>query len=275
MPDEKPESAAGQIEAEDESSEEQPGSQPDITDGSEEGEEQRVPLRRFKEVNAKFRQAASVADWYRQNIGDPNDVVEFRKWKETQARAAASGDGQPESTTKQPLTPAQLKAVRDLMRDADPEYREMLDAAKERQAERQQNEEAMFDDAHDALVQLAKDNGLNLDEPGMVMLGQQVMLAIRHDAKLLRAWDRGDIGCVEKAFGKVNESFLSKIAGKKAGALRQKEAATRRRISQLPTAPSGGAATTHPVASKSKDEKGITNKTHDRAWALLQQTMNE
>jgi hypothetical protein len=272
MPED-PEAAAGELEDESLEDESQPGSQPDTTDGEEsEGEPtgpQTVPLRRFKEVNSRFRQAANVANWYRENIGDPKDVVAFRNWKEQQARAETQPT-EPEAPTT--VTPAQLKAVRKLMRDSDPEYRELLAEREQTKQERAASEEVMYDDAYTEIGKLAKDNGIKLSDQGRLRLSRQVMLEIRNDPKLIRQWDRRDMECVRSAFDAVNEHLLKPIGGRSNGAA--VDAATRRRASRLPTAPAGGSPTSSVNIPKQK-EKGINQETHARAFELLQQSQRE
>ena len=271
---ETPESAAGQSEDESPEDSTQAGSSPDTTDGGEgEGEssgKQTVPLRRFQEVNAKFRSAAQVANWYRENIGDPDDVVAFRKWQQQQARAETT---QSEPEPPSGVTPAQLKAVRKLMRDADPDYRDMLAAREEIKKEREAAEEAMFDDAYTEIQGLAKDHGIKLNDDGMLRLSRQIMLEIRNDEKLLRQWDRRDIRCVAAAFESVNNHLLKQIGGKPGNGAAV-DAATRRRASRLPTAPAGGTPTAN-VKLPPQKEKGINQETHSRAFELLQQSSRE
>jgi hypothetical protein len=252
------ESSTGEYEGTDDRPE-QPGSQPDTTDGEGgEGEEKEpsVPYSRFKQVN-------DVAQWYRRNVGSTERVQQFNQWMASQERQAEKDD--PEAQ----YSKTQLEQVRAVMRQADAGYRELMEERERVKAERAQAEEVLLDDTHDEIMKLAKQTGLPVkDDEVMKAIGQSVMLTIKNDHKLLRQWLNGDLSTVGAAFDKLQRAMggARKGVGQMGNVARIK-----RQVVGLPTAPSGGAGTVTSVPVKAKDEKGITKSTHDRAWAMLQQ----
>ena len=235
-----------------------------------EGEEsiKAIPYDRFKQVNDARKQSEQVVAWYRQNVGDPNDVLEFRKWKSEQVKKAETAEEEGE------ISPAKLEQIRKLMRKADPEYAEFIEKNKRSESERI---ESQFDSAEETIRELAA-NELGLkaktDESDIAWIAQQTMLAIQNDPKLLRMWQTGNLSCVKKGFDLVQERH-DKI-GKSLSKMRQ-QAIDKRKVSKLPTLPSASGSLTSP---NSKDRiKGLSGEAakqaNDEAWALLKQTMQD
>jgi hypothetical protein len=254
-----PDSSTGEEEEVTDDRPEQPGSQPDTTDGEGgDGEEKEptIPYSRFKQVN-------DVAQWYRRNIGSTEKVQQFNQWLASQEQQTKQQD--PEAQ----YSKTQLEQVRAVMRQADAGYRELMEERERTKAEQAQAEEMLLDDTHDEIMKLAKANGLPVkDDEVMKAIGQSVMLTIKNDHKLLRQWLNGDLSTVGAAFEKLQKA----IGGSRKGAGQMGNVARiKRQVVGLPTAPSGGAGTVTSVPAKAKDEKGITKSTHDRAWAMLQQ----
>lgn len=253
MPNDDTASGSSPEEEEAESELSQTDSSTDKEDGesSDQDEEPKVPYSRFKQVNdtAKYWQRVAAAE-------------------QAKAQAAQQAAAQkPESAVE--YTPEQLEQVKRVMRLSDAQYREMMEERERQKQEAAQAHEQMLDDTHDEIMKLAKANGLPLkDDEVMKAVGQSVMLTIKNDHKLLRRWQNGDLGTVGDAFQKIHGAF----GGRKNGASQANVARVKRQVVGLPTAPSGGAGTVTAAPPKGKEEKGITKQTHDRAWALLQQT---
>ena len=236
------------------------------SDKSDGDESKSIPYSRFKEINDAKKQAEKVANWYRENVGDPNDVVEYKKWKAQQVKEAEK------KKEEGSLTAQQLAEIREVMRKADPEYAQFLENQKLSAKER---EEAQFDEAADYVRELAEEKlGLKYDanEADVNHIAELVMLAIQKDEKLYRMWR---VGKTERAVSggfKAVESFLNKFGG---GFTKLKQdAAEKRKVSKLPTLPSAAAS----LSSRKQDKdrpKGITKHTHEDAWALIQQSMQE
>jgi hypothetical protein len=231
-----------------------------------EGEEsiKAIPYDRFKQVNDAKKQNERIVQWYRENVGDPNDVIEFRKWKSEQVKKAETAESEGE------ISPQKLAQIRALMRKADPEYAEMVERTKREQADRI---EAQFDAAEETVRELAAEKlGLKAktDESDIAWLAQQTMLAIQNDEKLMRMWQAGNLSCIKKGFEIVQERH-DKL-GKSISRMRQ-QAIDKRKVSKLPTLPSASGSLT---GSNAKErEKGITKQTHDDAWAILNQSLQE
>ena len=253
MPDDTtPNSSNGEQEfaEETETRPEQAGSQPDTTDGGGgEGEERTVPYSRFKQVNDAARH--------------------FQR--ELQRLDAERRASEKPAVSSEEYTDEQKAQIRAAMRVSDAEYREIVEERERQKREADAFEGELLDDTHDEIFKLAKAEGLpTKDESFMTVIGQSVMLVIRNDRKLLRQWNNGDLSCVEPAFDRMKKAWGPAKAG--ANGLRQGNVARiKRQVASLPTAPSGGSGTVTAPPPKSKDEKGITTKTHDRAWAQLQQ----
>jgi hypothetical protein len=217
--------------------------------------------KRIRQLVSKRKEAETVVDWYRQNIGDPNDVVEFRKWKNETLKNAKKDEAEGE------ITPAKLKQIKDLMRKADPEYAQFLEQQKQEKAERV---DAQFDEAEEMVRDFGKSIGISTkDEAAMSRLGRQVMMEIREDPKLARLWNSGNLSCVKKALDSLEKSFLGVI--RKSSIKASDSIADKRRISRLPTLPSGSSSSLSTEKRKEGD-KGITKDAHKQAWALLQST---
>lgn len=235
-----------------------------------EGEEsiKAVPYTRFKQINDAKKQAETIANWYRQNIGNPDDVMEFRKWKSSQVKEAEKQEADGE------ISPAKLAQIRALMRKADPEYAEMVERQKKSESDRI---DAQYDTAEDMVRDLAAEQlGLKAkaDESDIAWVAQQTMLAIQNDEKLLRMWNAGNMNCIKKGFQIVQDRH-DKL-GKSISKMRQ-VAQDKRKVSKLPTLPSASGSISSQSSNNgdNKREKGITKATHEDAWAVLQQTMND
>lgn len=228
-----------------------------------------VPYPRFKEVIDARDQQQQIANWYRENIGDPNDVVEFRKWKAEQVKKAESAEAEGD------ISPAKLAEIKKLMRKADPEYAEFLERQK---MDEQTRIEAQFDQAEEDVRDLcAEELGLKKkeDEPRISRIGQYVMLEIKNDPKLLRMWQAGNTTAViKKAFKVVKDEHEGLT--KNITRMRQ-EAEQKRKVSKLPTLPSASGSLTQGSGPNGSDkrEKGITKQAHEDAWAILQQSMQD
>jgi hypothetical protein len=164
------------------------------------------------------------------------------------------------------------------MREADPEYREMLEERKRDKQEREEQAKArmdgQYDDAEDEIRSLCADQlGLKGkdSESRISRLAQYVMVEIQNDPKLMRKWMSGNLSCVSSAFKQVLDHH--DMIGKSVSKMRQ-EATEKRRVSKLPTLPSASGSLTGQAGGKDR-EKGITKSTHDDAWAVLQDSMRE
>lgn len=235
-----------------------------------EGEEsiKAVPYARFKQINDAKKQNESIVNWYRENIGNPDDVVAFKQWKSQQVAKAKEAEAEGE------ISPAKLAEIRKLMRKADPEYAEMVEKQKKSEADRV---EAQFDEAEDQVRELAAEQlGLKAktDEADIAWVAQQTMLAIQNDPKLSRMWQAGNLSCIKKGFAIVQERHEK--LGKSISKMRQ-VAVDKRKVSRLPTLPSASGSLTQ---TNPKDrEKGLSGNAGKQAaaeaWAILQQNMRE
>ncbi len=222
--------------------------------------------KRIQELISQRDKAHGVAEWYQKNIGDPSDVVEFRKWKASQVEKAEKAEDEGE------ISKAKLAEIKKLMRKADPEYAQYLEESK---AEKQERIEAQFDAAEDTIRELAATEfGLKgkADEDTISWLAQQTMLAIKNDTKLSRMWAVGNSDCLKKGF-KIVQDRQERL-GKSVTKMKA-QAQEKRKISRLPTLPSVQGTGSGKEGKSGQQEKGITKQTHDDAWALLQQSMQD
>jgi hypothetical protein len=217
---------------------------------------------RIRQLISQRDEIKSVAEWYRDNVGTPETVIEFKKWKATQVANAEQAEESGQITEKQ------LKAVKALMSKADPE----LDAIKaDLKQQAQDRADSMLSAAEDTIRDLCKGIGFDKkgDEDKISFIARQVSLVIRDDDSLFKMWRSGDIRCVQKAFKKVNEEFIEPIRGKPTSNqnLRQ-QAGEKRSVSKLPSLPAGSPS----ISQKNSQsrEKGITKDSHNEAWDLLQ-----
>jgi hypothetical protein len=236
----------------------------DTSDGAAGKTPQSIPYSRFKEVNDEAKQAKQVVDWYRQNIGDPDDVLEFRKWKqETLSKAKqdeSAGD----------ISPEKLAQVRKLMRAADPEYAQMLE---DRTTREQERIEAQLDEAEETIRDLAKSAGFPQDEKVVARIAAHIMAEVDADDTLLRQWRSGKTSCLKKAFERYVEEYITPV--RKVADRQKSDIADRRKIARLPSLPSGGSASSTKPQPRSAEDRGINKKTHEDAWAVLQDHLNE
>jgi hypothetical protein len=236
------------------------------SDKSETEESRSIPYARFKEINEAKKQAEKVANWYRDNVGNPDDVIAFRKWQEQQVKTAEKKEA------KGDLSPEQLAEIRKVMRMADTDYARLIE---EQERTRQERIEAQFDEAAEYVREIAEDKlGLKGedDEKHVNFLAKEIMIAIQDDEKLLRLWRVGKTErAVSGGFKTVRE--IHDGFGKSLAKLKQ-EAAEKRRVSKLPTLPRASAS----LSSRRNDpnrQKGITKQTHEDAYALIQQLSQE
>lgn len=217
---------------------------------------------RIRQLVAQNKEIKSVAEWYKQQIGSPEDVVEFTKWKRQQVANAEQAEEAGQISEKQ------LKAVRDLMRKADPKYAETLERIDQQDQDRA---DSMLITAEEEVRDLCKGIGFDKkgDEDKINFVARQISLVIRDDEKLFKMWRAGNIKCVKMAFQEVNEKFIKPIRGSqsKNQDLRQ-SASEKRSVSRLPSLPAGSPALSQ--KNEKPREKGINKGTHDDAWDLLQ-----
>ncbi|HCV42398.1 MAG TPA: hypothetical protein DGH68_02870 [Bacteroidetes bacterium] len=236
----------------------------DKPDGKESGKEPRqIPYTRFKEVNDKATQSQEIVDWYREHVGEPEEVLEFKKWKQEQVKRAEKDEA------KGKISPDKLAEVRRLMRDADPELVELLE---ERKRDKQEKMDAQFDDAEEKIRDLCKSAGFPGEEKIVARIAAHVMDEIKADKALMRKWNQGNLSCIDKAFKTYVDEFLPAI--RKSNGKNEQNLADKRRISRLPSLPAGGSGVTHKAPERTQEDRGITKKTHDDAWAVFQSHMN-
>jgi len=227
-------------------------------EGEESGRGKTVPLKTFLETRRNSQEARAALEWYRTNVGDPKDVQKYIEWKQAQA---AGNTGEPA-----PLDAERRKAVRDLMRQADPETFEAIEAFK---AERQQREESMLEYAEEVMPELAKEYGLSTKPEAVNRLGAHVALEIREDQKLLRRWKAGDGTVVKMALERYVKSYLDVV---RPGAAKG-DLAVKRAILKLPTPPGGGSSTSAGAKPRKEGDRGLTKSADEEAFALLQAHM--
>ena len=245
------------------------------TDGDKSGKkagegdtrEQPIPYPRFKEVNEKYQEAQEIVDWYRDNIGDPDDVLAFRSWKAEQVKAAEK------AKEKGKISPERLEQVRELMKMAFPQIDQVT-------AKQEKDEEARFegqlDDAAERIRELCEDHDLPQDDKISGRIGLHILDEIRSDKKLAGMWNRGNLKCVDIAFKRYVEDFLGHFRkGGKNGKGDTKDVAGLRKISRLPSIPHGGETRTFEPPKRKEGDKGITKQAHEDAWAILQSHMTE
>lgn len=248
-----------QEQATDESTQEASGAEQEA-----EGEEQKKPVSigkaQYDRVNRERHEAQRTARWYQENVGTPEEVLAYRKWKAEQGKNGGTNGSQ---DAKQPLSSERREAVRQLIKETNPELYEFQE-----RLERQHKalEEAQFDQAEDHVRSTAKAEGLPKDDEYVQMLGQLALLRIRNDEKLLARWNARDPKVFESSLRHVIEKFVGPTRRLGAG----QAAAVKRQVSRLPSAPAGSST----MAGKGKDTgkgMGFSDPTlRDRAWAALQ-----
>jgi hypothetical protein len=195
-------------------------------------------------------------------VGTPDDVIEFRKWK---AQQVATAERQEDAGQ---ITPKQLQAVKNLMKQADPE----LDALKSSvKAEQENRARAMLASAEDEIRNLAKGIGFTGQgaEDQIQFIAKQIAIIIRDDEDLLKLWQGGNLSSVTKAFKRVNDMFIQPIRGKANPA--RETAQAKRRVANLPTLPAGTPAISPTNQHKESSAKGDWKSANEQAWALFQQ----
>lgn len=244
----------------DEKGQEKAGADSDKSAGDKSKDSRQIPYSRFKEVVDKHAQAEQIINWYRENIGDPDKVIEFQKWKNEQLEHAK------EEEAKGKISPEKLANIRKLMREADPEYKDFLE---ERKREKQEKMEAQVDDAEEEIRDLCGKAGFPKDEKVISRVAVHIMDEIKNDPKLLRMWQTGNMGCISKAFKAYQEDFLTPM-GKTSGKVNGDKITDKRRISRLPAFPSGGSPETSRTEKRDPNDKGINKGVHEKAWDVLQ-----
>ena len=241
------------------------GSDSDISDDDKSKEPKSIPYPRFKEVVDKLNKLEGVVDFFRSHIETPEDLVQFKEWRQSVIEKAEK------EKEKGELTSAQLAKLRQAMDAADPERKAILDQIK---ADREAKLDAQFDDAEDQIRELCDSAGFPKDEKVVARIAVHVMDEIRTDEKLLRMWHAGNLKCVDKAFKKYTDEFLS-VMRKGDGKQPNKMLEEKRRIMRLPALPSGKSGGPSGAPERKQQEKGITKQTHEDAWEVFQSHMNE
>ncbi len=232
-------------------------------DRSAEEESSTIPIRRFKQINEKLKSASNALKFYEQNFGSREDIAAFLKWREE-----SSVDGRkekPESGKR--LTEEQKEAVRQLVRESDPELKTLIDEIK---ADKENAEEAMFDHAVITVRRLAADAGLPKDDKWLTRFGQSIMLEIKDDRSLMQRWMARDMSVVSDTFDRLKKEYIGAIQRTATG----QKLADKRNLKVLPKVAAGGSAT----ISQKKDDlkgKGLTKDVHDRAWQYLKEISEE
>lgn len=233
-----------------------------------EGQSSSKAQKRIQQLLQQRKEAQGVVAWYRENIGDPSDVQEFKKWKEAQLKKAEAAEEEGD------ITPAKLKKIKELMRKADPEYAEYIEREKERTKNAQ---EAQFDEAEEEIRVLAQGIGIPAkNEAAIGRLAKQVMLEIKDDKKLLQRWQAGHtLSVVRKAFAQVEKELVGVLRKSTPTPTPSQQAADKRKISRLPTLPTAGSGSVSTKAARKPEDKGITKNTQDEAWAVFQSHMTD
>jgi hypothetical protein len=222
--------------------------------------------KRIRQLLAERTEISSVANWYQENIGTPEDVLAYKQWKSEQVSKAEELEDQGQ------ISPKQLAQVRKLMNQADPEIAQIKQVLIQQQKDR---EDSMLDTAEDEVRELCeKELGIvgAKDESLVQNVAKNVMLIIRDDEKLWRLWRMGSTQSIKKAFQfyRTQLTALSKASGAKPP---KTIAEQKRLVSKLPSLPSGAASLSQRIASKEKT--GLTKETHSEAWDLLQRMSGE
>lgn len=217
--------------------------------------------KRIRQLLDERKEISSVATWYQQNIGTPEDVLAYKQWKSEQVAKAEKLEEEGQ------ISPKQLEQVRKLMNKADPEIQLLKQALIQQQKDR---EDSMLDTAEDEIRELCtKELGItgDKDESLIQTVAKNVMLIVRDDDKLMRLWRIGSTQSIKKAFGiyRTQLGVLSKASGAKPP---KTLAEQKRLVLKLPTLPSGSASLGQRTASKEKT--GLTKETHNEAWDLIQ-----
>lgn len=241
----------------------------DKPEGDKSGSEETrsIPYARFKQVNDELQEARKIRDWYRENIGDPNDVVAYRKWQQEVSEKAKEDEG------KGQLTPAQLARFRQVMKLADPQYAEFMER---QQHQHQEDAEIQIDDATEQITELCAQADIK-DEDTVARIAVHVMDEIKADPKLMRKWQRGDLSCIDKAYNRYMTEFIDKFRGKANGKGDKdlSDVKNLRKISRLPSFPQGGSAGTSAPPKRKEGDKGLTKQAGEDAWAVLQSVLRE
>lgn len=226
-----------------------------------EGKPAMVPSHRLREETEKRREAEKVSSWYRENIGDPEDVLAFRQWKAEQAKAAPS-----QADDKEELTPAQLNAVKKLVAKVYPWLEKINpDELSEVIQTRKEAREVMELTTVDEVNRLADEAGMSKNQDDRDRLTYLVGAEIGRNPNLTKLWKAGNPTVIAKAFEAV-KGFYRTNGGTVA------DAKTKRQVTKLPTPPSGGSASLS-ARNPEKREKGLDGKAGkeaaDEAWALI------
>jgi vacuolar-type H+-ATPase subunit H len=235
-------------------------------------EDKYVPYSRFKEVNDAGRKATEIVNWYRENIGNPNDVVAFREWQSQQSKDINKQEREGD------ITEAQAELLRKAMRKASPEVFEAIEANK-RDSEARFN--SILASSEDEIRDIASEEGFPADDDKkMVWFGTQIMSVVKSDERLLRMWQNGNMACIRKAYKTLKEEYLpamSKMTAKKESGEKDRNGdyTQARKRAKLPTLPAGRSTGGSPPPKRADDDKGLTKTADKEAWAIFQQRMTE
>lgn len=199
--------------------------------------------------------------WYQQEIGSPDDVLAYKEWRKAKDAADAESKKQKESAVAD-TSPEKIKAIRDLVLTAVPELRENF-------SEKKMREEAIWDQAEREVRSIAKDAGYGNEEKFLRRLGQNIMLEINSDEKLLRRFRAGDMTALREAHESIESDYHGRLKGSLAKTA--KEIETKRKASRLPTPPAGSTTVSHrpkPKKGQGLDTPGLA----DEAYALIHQS---
>jgi hypothetical protein len=230
---------------------------------------------RIRQLIEERDEARRFAVEFRKHALDPQERTEWENYKKAKLESAKQAEEAGD------ISPDRLAEIRRVMRKADPEYKQLLERAKQDEERRKQDEEvrdeAKWDEAEEIVRDCASDElGLKgkTDEAEIAWIGQQVMLAIHNDEKLSRKWQAGNLSCIRQAFKVVIEH--TDKHSKSIAKLRQ-TAQDKRRVTKLPTLPgASGSLTSPPQDKRLKGLQGEAAKqAGDDAWAILQQHMTE
>jgi hypothetical protein len=215
-------------------------------------------------VNEQAQEAKGIVDWYRENIGDPNDVVEFKQWKAEQIQKAKADEA------KGKISPEKLAQIRQLMREADPAYAKFIDKQEREEEERM---DGQFDDAADRVRELCQQAGYPTEEKISARIGAHVIDEIKADKKLMQMWQRGNLKCIDIGFKRYCDEFLTPMS--KTNGKSDRGLADLRKISRLPALPQGGSAAGSKPPARKPEDRGITKQAHEDAWEVMQSHMRD
>lgn len=237
--------------------------------GEGEGEEgqARQPVsitkQQYDRVNGERHKAARALGWYQENVGTPDDVLAFKKWK---AENAKNGGDAGRSDANQPLPAEKRDRLNRLIRETNPELYQLQERLEERE---KALDDAKYDHAEETIASLGTADGLPMkDDNVRNFVGQLTLLAIRGDERLMKRWLAHDTTVVPIAYKRVVEQFITPLRRMGAGQV----AGVRRQVSNLNTPPAGGRSVSSGKPREAEKGKGLGFKDPtlaDRAWDRL------